>query len=142
MRIIETCYIFAKVASVGAAHQVPRLMTCKVIGSIHRVPKTFTFPGSKDGAVSVIEGKVPSFAFNIREPRRGKVAQSSDITHDMSGGDSFNGRIRISVVRAGDGARGTGGQPPSKAQLGEAISRCQVLPRCVAALPACTAGRG
>ncbi|MFZ0468531.1 MAG: hypothetical protein WAL92_06380 [Thiogranum sp.] len=66
------------------------VMTPNVVGFIYLVPKTFTFPGSKDGAVTVIEGKVPSFAFKTRETQRGNFAAGTDISHEMSGGDSSN----------------------------------------------------
>ena len=73
----------------------------EVIASVHPVSMTFTFPGSKHGAVTVIEGETPCFAFNIRETRRGNLAEATDITHKMSRACSFSEPIRISVVRPG-----------------------------------------
>jgi len=66
---------------------------------------------------------VPSFAFNTRETRRGHFAQATDISQEMSGGDSSRERIRISVVHA----------LTKKAQLGEVLSRCRVLSQGMAA---------
>jgi len=73
-------------------------------------------------AVTVIESKEPSFALNTRETQRGKFAETTDISQEMSGGDSSKERIRISVVHAVDGAWGAGGQAMAQAQFGEAVS--------------------
>jgi hypothetical protein len=174
-RILESCDVYAKVASEGGAHQVPRVVLCccgAVVGGVPLgsfnlkqekiIPLTLTpsegplpqgtekqafarlyaamlkghgfasnkvmtpnvvaFSGSKDGAVTVIEGKIPSFAFNTRETQRGNFAEATDTSHEMSGGDSSKERIRISVVHAVDGAWDTGGRAMTKAQFGEVIS--------------------
>ena len=100
-----------------------KVMTPNVVGSIHLVPREFTFSGAKEASVAVVEWKVPSFAFNTREVQEGFVAEATDIIHEMSGGTLPRERIWVNVVHAVDGAWGIGGEAMTNAQLGEAISQ-------------------
>jgi len=100
-----------------------KVMTPNVVGSIHLVPKEFTFSGAKEASVAFVEWKVPSFAFNTREVQEGFVAEATDIIHEMSGGALPRERIWVNVVHAVDGAWGIGGKAMTNAQLGEAISQ-------------------
>ena len=100
-----------------------KVMTPNVVGSIHLVPREFTFSGAKEASVAFVEWKVPSFAFNTREVQEGFVAEATDIIHEMSGGTLPRERIWVNVVHAVDGAWGIGGKAMTNAQLGEAISQ-------------------
>ncbi|MBI3546096.1 MAG: 4-oxalocrotonate tautomerase [Gammaproteobacteria bacterium] len=98
-----------------------KVMTPNVVGSIHVIPKKFTFSGLKETSVSLIEWKVPSFAFNTTEIQQGYFAEATDIIHEMSGKKLPKSNIWINVVHAVDGAWGIGGQALTNAQLGESI---------------------
>jgi len=100
-----------------------KVMTPNVVGSIHVIPKKFTFSGSKEASIAFIEWKVPSFAFNTAEIQQGYFAEATDIIHDMSGKQLPKSNIWINVVHAVDGAWGIGGQALTNTQLGEAISQ-------------------
>ncbi len=100
-----------------------KVMTPNVVGSIHVIPKEFTFSGSKEASIAFIEWKVPSFAFSTSKIQQGYFAEATDIIHEMSGKKLPKSNIWINVVHAVDGAWGIGGQAMTNAQLGAAISR-------------------
>lgn len=100
-----------------------KVMAPNVTGSIHLVPKEFTFSGSKEASGAWVEWKTPSFAFNAREVQQGFFAEATNIIHEMSGGKLPKDRIWINVVHTVDGAWNLDGQAMTNEQLGEAISK-------------------
>lgn len=100
-----------------------KVMTPNVTGSLHVLPKGFTFSGSKEVSAAWMEWKVPSFAFNTREIQQGYFAEATDIIHKMSGGKLPKEQIWINVVHTVDGAWNLDGQAMTNEQLGEAISK-------------------
>lgn len=98
------------------------VMTPNVVGSIHIIPKEYTFSGLKEASVAFVEWKVPSFAFSNREIQQGYIADATNIIHEMSGKQLSKSNIWVNVVHAVDGAWGIGGQAMTNTQLGEAIS--------------------
>lgn len=100
-----------------------KVMTPNVVGSIHVVPKEFTFSGAKAASVAFIEWKVPSFAFNTSKIQQGYFAEATNILYEMSGKSLPKSNIWINVVHAVDGAWGIGGMALTNAQLGDAISQ-------------------
>lgn len=100
-----------------------KVMTPNVTGSIHVIPRGFTFSGSKESAAAWIEWKVPSFAFNTRDIQQGYFTEATDIIHAMSGGKLPKEHIWINVIHAVDGAWGIGGQAMTNEQLDAAISQ-------------------
>lgn len=99
------------------------VMAPNVVGSIHVLPQSRTFSGSREAAVAFVEWKTPSFAFASRDIQQGYIAEATEIVHRASGQRQPKDRIWVNVVHAVDGAWGIGGQALTNAQLGEAVAK-------------------
>jgi hypothetical protein len=100
-----------------------KAMTPNVVGSIHILPKEFTYAGLQESSVIFIEWKVPSFAFNTREIQQGYVEEVTRIAAEASRGKQPIERIWVNVIHAVDGAWGIAGNALTNQQLGEAVSK-------------------
>ena len=98
-------------------------MTPNVVGTIHLLPKDYTYTGLDETAAVFVEWKVPSVAFTDRKIQEGYFAEVTDILHQMSGAKLPRDKVFINVVHAVDGAWNFNGKAMTNAEIGAEIAR-------------------